>query len=512
MSNTSPNNNRIAKNTIFLYIRMLLTMAVTLYTSRVVLDVLGVEDFGIYNVVGGVVTMFAFLNGTISGVTQRYITYELGTGNKEKLKSVFSTAMCIHWLIAILILLLAETIGLWFVYNKLVIPDARMTAAVWVYQLSILSTIVFIISVPYNACIIAHEKMSAFAYISIVEVLLKLIVVIILKYFEFDKLIFYAILIFAVQLIIRLIYNEYCKCHFEEANYQFCMNHKIAKSMLGFTGWSLFGGFASVGMGQGVNILLNIFFGPSVNAARAIAMQVDGAVSSFCQNFQMAMNPQIIKNYASKKLENMHDLVFASSKFSFFLLLLLSLPIIIKTKYILELWLMNVPDHAVAFLKITLLIALINSLATPLMTSANATGKIKKYQVVCGLLLLIIIPLSYFTLKLGGKAEIVFLIHLFIVAVTQIFRILIVGRLISMSLIKYLHNVILPVIKVTIIGSCLPILVASLISNNLYGFILVCLCSSVSILFTAYFLGINSKEREFLVQKLVSLSNRLKKL
>ena len=273
---------------------MLLIMVVSLYTSRVVLSTLGVEDYGLYNVVGGVITMFAFLNGTLSGATQRFVTYELGNGSKQRLKRVFNTSMCIHWIVALIILLLAETGGLWFVYNKLVIPSERFSAAIWVYQFSVLSTMVLIVSLPYNACIISHEKMSAFAYISIIEVVLRLLVVYLLRLSTFDKLIAYAFLLFLVQLLIQAIYIYYSKQNFEESHYKFQIDKEVAKEMVGFTGWSFFGGLASVGMGQGLNILLNMFFGPTVNAARAIASQVEAAIHGFVQNFQTAMNPQII--------------------------------------------------------------------------------------------------------------------------------------------------------------------------------------------------------------------------
>lgn len=511
MSDNNANNKRIAKNTIFLYARMLLTMAVSLYTSRVVLATLGVDDYGIYNVVGGVVTMFAFLNGTISGVTQRFLTFELGTGDREKLKSVFNTAMCIHWIVAGVIVVLAETLGLWFVCNKLVIPDDRMAAAIWVYQFSILSTVVFFISIPYNACIIAHEKMSAFAYISIIEVVLKLMIVYLLMLSQYDKLIVYAILMFLVQLLIRLIYNEYCKRHFEESKYRFRVDQSIAKNMLGFTGWTLFGGFASVGMGQGINILLNMFFGPAVNAARAVAQQVDSAVQSFVANFQMALNPQIIKNYAANDLSQMRSLVFASSRYSYYLLLFLALPIVIEAPFILGVWLKEVPDHTVAFLRITMLVMLVNAVSNPLITSANATGNIKKYQMIVGTILLLIVPVAYVALRLGCNPEFVFWIYFIFACLAQIARLWMIRPMIGLSMRKYAIEVVMRAMLVTIPSLILPLISTFLLQPGWSRFVVTGMLSVLSVFTGVYTLGIGKVERDFVKRKFCAILNRYSK-
>lgn len=320
MSQTSENNKRIAKNTLLLYVRMLFMMVVSLYTSRIVLNTLGVEDYGIYNVVGGIVTMFVFISNSMSSATQRYITFALGKGDKERLSTVFSTTLQIHTLIASVVVLLGETVGLWFLYDKMQIPAERMDAAFWVLQCSIVSTFVMIVSVPYNADIVAHEKMSAFAYISILEVLLKLAIVYLLVVFSFDKLILYAILVLAIQILIRFCYSIYCNRHFEETKYRRVWDKSLFKEMTGFAGWSMFGNMAGVLFGQGLNMLLNVFFGPVVNAARAVAMQVQGAIQQFVGNFQTALNPQITKTYSNGKMNEMHNLMFRSARFSFYLL------------------------------------------------------------------------------------------------------------------------------------------------------------------------------------------------
>ena len=303
-----------------LYIRMLFTMGVSLFTSRVILQTLGVEDYGVYSVVGGIITMFAFINGGMISATQRYLTFEIGKGNLPQLKKVFSTSLQIHAIIALIIVLLGETVGLWFLYEKLVIPADRMNAAVWVYQCSIIACVVNIMSVPYNADIIAHEKMSAFAYISVLEVSLKLLIVYALYFTPWDKLITYAFLILSVQLIIRFVYARYCSKHFEESHYQHKIDKSLFKEMFTFAGWSFWGNLAGVLYTQGVNMMLNVFFGPIVNAARGIAVQVQSAVQQFVSNFQVALNPQITKNYATGHLTQMHNLMFRSARFSFFLL------------------------------------------------------------------------------------------------------------------------------------------------------------------------------------------------
>ena len=284
MQEISSNNKRIAKNTLLLYFRMLVTMAVSLYTSRVVLNILGVEDFGIYNVVGGIVAMFGFINGSMTSATQRYLTFELGQNNRTQLTKVFSTSLSIHAIISFLIIVLAETVGLWFLWNKMQIPADRMNAAFWVFQCSVAASVIMIMSVPYNAAIIAHERMSAFAYISIIEVSLKLLIVCFLRYFHTDKLILYAALIVIVQLVIRLCYSWYCNRHFKETKYRWIWDKTLFCEMTGFAGWNLFGNLAAITFTQGLNLLLNMFFGPVVNAARGIAVQAQTAIGQFSSN------------------------------------------------------------------------------------------------------------------------------------------------------------------------------------------------------------------------------------
>lgn len=509
MTDTAQNNKRIAKNTLLLYVRMLFMMAVTLYTSRVVLNTLGVQDYGIYNVVGGVVAMFGFINSSMASATQRYITFALGKGDKNNLKKVFSTSLQIHVMISVLIVILGETIGLWFMYEQMKIPADRMNAAFWVLQCSIISAVIMILSVPYNADIIAHEKMSAFAYISILEVILKLVIVYLLLISPFDKLIFYAFLILAVQILIRFCYSLYCNKHFEESKYQKIWDKHLFKEMTGFAGWSLFGNLSAVLFGQGLNMLLNVFFGPVVNAARAIAIQVQTAIQQFVGNFQMALNPQITKTYAKGELNEMHKLIFRSARFSFYLLFLLSLPILLETNIILKVWLKTVPDNTVAFLRIMICISLIYTLSNPLMIANQATGKVKKYQAICGSIQLLILPISYIFLLLDYPAYTVFIVHFTIEFITQIIRMLILKPLIGLGLKDYINNIYLKILPVILLSTIPPLVVSINMNNSILRLIIVCLMSFISVIFITYNIGLSNDERSFIKAKYVSIKKRI---
>lgn len=455
MSNTE-NNKRIAKNTLLLYFRMFLTMGVTLYTSRIVLNTLGVEDFGIYNVVGGVAMMFSFLNASMSSATQRFLSFELGKNDFTQLKKVFSMSVNIHAIIAIAIFILAETIGLWFMNAKLNIPSERMNAANWVYQFSILSLMLTVMNVPYNATIIAHERMSVYAYISILEVSLKLLMIFMLTWLSFDKLKLYAVLIFSVTVLITLIYWTYSKFKFKECTYHYINDRKLFIILINFSGWSFFGSISMVLMDQGVNILLNIFFGPIINTARGIAYQVNTAVQTFATNFQMAINPQIVKSYASDNREYMHQLIIQSSKFSYFLLLILTLPVLLETNYILHLWLKNVPDYSIIFCRLILINTLINSFASPLMTAAQASGNIKRYYIIVGSLLILNLPISYLLLKLGTRPEITIIIAIILSILSLIIRLYILQDLISLKVLDYISKVLLKCLYVTLPTLLIP--------------------------------------------------------
>lgn len=504
MTDVAANNRRIAKNTLMLYLRMLLIMAVSFYTSRVVLQTLGVVDYGIYNVVGGIVAMFGFLNSAMSSSTQRYLTFEFGRGDTERLKKVFVTSMNIHIMISVIVFVLAETIGLWLLYNKMTIPDERFNAAFWVYQCSILSTMVMFISVPYNATIIAHEKMSAFAYISILEVVLKLLIVYLLLIRDIDKLILYAVLMLTVQVIIRFIYNIYCTRHFEETKYSFLFDKPLFKEMLSFSGWNLWGNMAAVAYTQGLNILLNMFFGPVVNTARGVAVQVQQAVTQFSMNFQTAINPQITKSYAVEDYEYMHSLIFRSSRFTFFLLLCICLPVFMEAEALLGIWLKEVPEYSAVFLRIILFVTIVDAVANPLMISAQATGHIKIYQSVVGGILLTILPIAYVVLKLGGNPQSVFIVHLLICTIAFIVRLFIIRPMIRLSLTKYIKEVIVRCGVVGICAGAVSFAVNLLLDSSLFSSIMECCISVLSVAVFSFMIGMTKNERDFIINKIKS--------
>lgn len=509
MSTESVNNNkRIAKNTLLLYFRMLFMMAVSLYTSRVILNTLGVEDYGIYNVVGGVVAMFGFINGSMSSATQRYITFALGKGDEKRLQTVFCTTLQIHTLIAAIIVILGETIGLWFLYNKMQIPADRMDAAFWVLQCSIISTVIMIVSVPYNASIIAHEKMSAFAYISVLEVVLKLVIVYMLVVFSVDKLILYAFLILAIQVLIRFCYSIYCHKHFKETKYIHVWDKALFKEMTGFAGWSIFGNLSAVIFTQGLNMLLNVFFGPVVNAARAVAVQVQNAIQQFVGNFQMALNPQITKTYAKGEMEEMHKLMYRSARFSFYLLFFLSLPVLFETDFILTVWLKTVPEHTVTFLRIMICTSLIYTCANPMIIANQATGKVRKYQAVCGTTLIMILPISWILLELGFPAYSVFIVHFVMEGVCQLARMLMLRPLIGIGLRDYFYNIYLRVAIVVIAAVVCPGLVYVYMPEGLIRFLAVGMVSVLSVSSSAYLLGLSANERVFIKSKAVAIRNK----
>ena len=505
MSDKQSNNKRIAKNTLFLYFRMLFTMGVSLYTSRVVLNTLGVEDYGIYNVVGGVITMFAFINGAMSSATQRFLTFTLGKGDEVQLQKFFSTSIQIHAIISLIVILLGETIGIWFLMEKLVIPDGRMEAAMCVYQCSIFLSVASIMSVPFNADIVAHEQMSIYAYISIVEAVLKLTIVYMLVVSPIDKLISYAILLLCVQVIISSIYIVYCLRHFKESRYKHHIDVPLLKEMGGFAGWSFCGNLAGILSTQGLNMMLNMFFGPVVNAARGIAVQVQGAVQQFVSNFQMALNPQITKNYATGELLKMHLLMFRSARFSFFLLFFLTLPVLLETNWILAIWLKQVPEDTVIFTQIMICISLLYTNINPCVIANQATGKVKTYQIVTGGTLLMVLPLSYVVLKLGAPVYSVFLVNFAVETFALFLRMYMLRNLINLPLRQYLCNIHIPILLVVCTSVILPYFVRMQMEEGFIRFIVVGMSCVISVATSAFFLGFSKSEKTFFISKFKSV-------
>lgn len=510
-NSNSEKNKQIAKNTLLLYVRMLFMLAINLYTSRVILQTLGVEDFGIYNVVAGVITMLGFLTGSLGGASSRYITYDLGKGNMQIMKRTFGNILTIHFLLAGIIIIIGETVGLWFMLTQLQIPSEREIAAFWVYQFSVFSSVLAIVSIPYNASIIAHEKMSVFAYISIADAVLKLVIVYALLIIPYDKLIVYAILFFIIQLFDRIVYSIYCRKHFEETRSKFKFDMQLFKEIFAYAGWTMNGNLAVIGYTQGLNILLNMFFGPTVNAARGIAVQIQNTAQNFCSNFQMALNPQLTKSYAIGDYIHMHWLLKASSKISFFLMLFISLPIMLEADLVLYWWLGTVPEHTANFLRLMLFWSLLYALSNPILVSVHATGKLKRFQIIEGTMLLSIVPIAYFLLKYFHiPAEYVFLTHIIIEICTQFARVRIVLPMISMPIHEYVTDVVYPILKVLLLSPILPVSIYYYTSHNLTSFFIVCILAVCSIIFTAFFIGCTKDERTLIKNKLKAISSKIK--
>lgn len=498
------NNKRIAKNTLFLYFRLIITMAVSLYTSRIVLKVLGVEDYGIYNVVGSAVAMFSFLNGTMASATQRFLSFEIGKGDYKALTKVYSITIQIHLLLALIILILAETLGLWFLYTKMNFPPERMNAVFWVYQFSVFSLALSVMQVPYNAAIIAFEKMNIYAYMSLLSVSLKLICVFLLTWVNYDKLILYATLIFIITVIMRMLYVLYVRRNLKACRYEFCKDTRIGKSIVSYAGYNFIGHLSLMLRTQGINVLLNIFFGPIINAANGIAMQVKNAIDSFTQNFIVAVNPQIVKSYAANNLEYMRTLIFQSSKFSFILLCFLAIPFILEADYVIHLWLENPPEYSVLFCRLMIVNILVDALSGTIGYGALATGNVKKYQLIIGTLFLLAIPASYLFLKLGYKPEVTIIISIFLSFLALFVRLNLLRNLIKFPILLYIKKVVLIVIPIFILSSLFPILIVENMESAFIRLILTILTSSFSILLFSYIIGTNKEEKGIILDKIRS--------
>lgn len=504
---SSEPTRRIAKNTAALYVRMLLSMIVTLYTSRVVLEVLGVEDYGLYNVVGGIVVLFSFLNTSMSGATARFITFELGRNTHRRLQETFTSALIIHLGIAIVTLIVAETIGLWLLKTQLTIPEGRMQAASWIYQFSILAVMVSFTQVPYNASIIAHERMSIYAYIEILNVSLKLLIVYLLTLAHCDKLILYGALILGVNIAIASIYRLYCIRQFAECRVRWQWIPSILKPMLSFSGWDLYGNMSVAARTQGINILLNIFFGTVANAAAGIAAQVQSAVGAFANNIMTAVKPQIIKSYACGEKAYMTRLIYSSSRFMYLLLLVLSLPILVDTHFVLSIWLKTVPEYTTAFCRLTLLFNFFAILSTVLVTGVHATGNIKRPSLINGTLYLSVIPLTYIAFRFGGNPVVPFVCNVLFVCVGAIINLFSLKKYVpEISVGTFFMQVLGRVLCVSAASAILPVAILLSCDEGWLRFISIGVSSLITTLTFSYLLALNDQERSFvrlfIVQKL----------
>lgn len=512
MTDNSNNTKRIAKNTLFLYVRMLFLMLISLYTSRVILNALGVEDYGIYNVVGGVVTMFTMLSGSLNAAISRFLTFELGTGNADRLKKVFSTSVTIQAGLAVIFILIAETVGLWFLNEKMVIPEERMIAANWCYQFSIITFAINLLSVPYNASIISHERMSAFAYISIFEAVGRLGIAWCITINPIDRLIFFGAMVAVLSLVVRMVYTFYCKRNFNECKFHFIYDKDLLKQLFSFAGWNLFGNSIGILNTQGIDILSNLFFGVGVNAARGIAQKVNSVMTQFVNNFMMAMNPQITKSYALKDYDYMLQLMYSGARLSCYLLLLFAIPIGFEAEYVLKLWLKIVPDYAVDFVRWTLASTLCLVVGNSILTALLATGKIKRYQIIISIVGSINLPITYVAFKLGFSPVSAYVAYFVTYFILIFVRYKLVKHEVSIDFRGYVINVVFRVIVVTFLASIIPFLILRYMDSSFYRLLINTFASIISVALVVMLVGLTSFEKTFVFNKIKKiLKGRLAK-
>ena len=506
MTQTSANNKRIAKNTLMLYVRMLFGMIVSFYTSRVVLATLGITDFGINNVVGGVAAMFSFLNASLSGATSRFLTIELGRNDLRKLKETFAAAFTIHLVLAIFLFILCETVGLWLLEYKLVIPENRMNAARVLFQLSTISSMVGITQVPFSACLISHEKMDVFAYLGVGDLLLKLLIVYAIVITPFDRLITYGILLFCVSLFMLTIYRWYAIKHFEECSMRLSFRKELMIPMLKFSGWDLFGNMSVMLRGQGVNILQNMFWGPAVNAATGVANQIMGAILGFSNNFITAIRPQLVKLYAQNNIPEMQKLAERSSRFSFFLLFFISLPCFIELPFVLDIWLKKVPDFAVDFARWSIIFNWNVTMFLPLMHIIHATGKMKRISLINGSLYILVIPITYLAyINKAANPTFPFVINALAVLIGSMSNLYSVKLYIpSFKVVHYLIHAPLRGFFVAFVGAVLPIVSHYIFGFGWIGFFVTCIVSVLSLTLAILYIGLNNHERGVVVTAVLS--------
>lgn len=499
------NTKRIAKNTLMLYVRMLFSMLVSLYTSRLVLQTLGVEDYGIYNVVGGVVAMFSMISNSLSTSVSRFLTFELGKGNMEGLKRVFSTSLSIQVVLAFIVIILSESLGFWFLNVYMTIPESRLYAASWVFHASVFTFVINLLSVPFSASIVSHERMTAFAYIGIFDVLLRLLIVLFVAYSDlaFDRLIVYALLLVGVVCIMQAIYWSYCVWNFDECRFHLKFDINYWKEMGTFAGWNFIGCSALLLKDQGVNILLNLFIGPVINAARGIANMVNNVLISFSTNFVTALTPQIIKSYAIGDYEYMYSLVERGSRFSYYVLLILALPVLFETEFILTLWLKNYPEHTVNFIRLILIITMCDILSNTLINVQQATGKLKNYQIAVGGMLLMNFPFSYLCLKNGLPPESTLVVAILISLCCLLLRLIFLRTMVGLSIKHYLYKVCINVLCVTLVAAVIPFFIYVQMVDNVFRFIFICITAFVCSFTSIYFIGCTRNERKYILNFLV---------
>ena len=502
-------NKTIAKNTAFLYVRMLVVMAVTLYTTRVVLQVLGASDYGIYNVVGGIVAMMNFINAALSSSSSRFLTYELGAGEKERLNCTFSASLNLHLVAAVLVLIISETVGLWFLYEKLVIPPDRMTAAFWVFQFSVVTMMLSFTQVPFNASLIAHENMSIYAYIGLYEAVTNLLVVYLISITPADKLIMYALILMLNKAVVQFFMCLYTSHKYDECRFRIVKDSELYKKLLGYSGWDLIGNLAVVCQGQGINILLSMFFGPVVNAARAVAVQIQGGVSMFVSNFLLAVRPQVVKSYAEGNSPRMYQLTFMGAKFSYLLMLALILPLCFEIKFVLRIWLGNdVPENTGIFAIIVLITYLMETYHMSSLMAYHAIGRIKTGNLVGGSLMISSLPISYLLLKLGCPAYSVFIAIFSVNFIQMIYSWWLIHGYVTFSYRELLRKVYFPTVLISFFATVPPLILYLFLPEGWFRFVLILAITEICLIPFVYHIGLEKEERMQLVTLIQSKLRR----
>ena len=497
MADYSTNSKRIAKNTVLLYFRTFFVMLISIYTSRIVLEALGVEDYGVYQVVGGMVAMFSIITNALSASISRYITFELGNGNIKRLNKIFSTSRAIQYVLSIIIIVLAEIVGLWFMHNHMQIPDGRMDAAVWVLHFSVVSFVFTLLSVPYNACIIAHEHMRAFAYISIFDALLRLIICFLLLASPIDRLIFYGLAMMSLSALMRVIYNIYCWRYFDESRVKVRFYKSVFNEMFGFAGWNFLTSACNILNVQGVNMLINVFFGVTFNAARGLANQVKNALVSFVSSFTTAINPQITKSYAAGSIDEMHSLVCRGARFSYYLILLMAVPIFFEAETILDIWLKTVPEKTVVFVRLSLINVLIDGAGYTSYTANLATGKIKKYSITLSLITVLVFPLVWVAFSLGASVEMAYYIDIVGQLLYQVSRLFLTQENVGLKVSRFIKDVYFPIIITTFLSILPSLFVVLMVDASIWRLILSTIVGLFTVSVMILVVGMKKDERDY---------------
>lgn len=509
--NNTIDNQRIAKNTFLLYLRTLFVLAISLYTSRVVLKVLGVEDYGVYQVVGGMVAMFGILSNSLSAAISRFITFELGSGNVERLKRIFSTSIMVQFVLAIIVFMVAEIVAFWFIEAKMQIPVGREFAAKCVLHCSILTFCISLISIPYNACIIAHEHMKAFAYVGVFDAILKLMACFGVMFTLKDKLILYAIFLTFISLSIRFIYGYYCHKHFAETRGKLLFDKHIFNEMLRFSGWSFLTNANGILNTQGINMLINVFFGVTVNAARGIATQVEGAVLHFVNNFTMAVNPQITKSYAAGDMQGLYTLVCRGSKFSYFAMFIMVLPLVCETPYVLSTWLTIVPPHTVIFVQLSLVLGIFDCIGFSSYTACMATGKIRIYSIILAIIGVLEFPLTWIFFIYGAPVVSTYYLYIFVKVLVLIARVVLLRDMVGLPPQMYIKKVLIPILFTTLTAIIPSLLIISFLPSSFARLSISVVVAIISVGLSALYIGMTRRERVVILEKVDSVINRLRK-